>query len=144
PVEEKRGLWVRLELATLARGVVREEDEPTFVEALQQHHPHRRRAVGTRRPERHRLRHLEYRGCRCEPGPELVERVGGEVGAPELDLPFHAQSLARSSAGRRIFPPSSPSVGTRSRTTRSTTSASSLSGLRILLPLSRALPRGPV
>src|SRR4029077_13967901 len=49
-----------------------------------------------------------------------------------------------SSAGRRIFAPSSPSVGTSSRTTRRTTSASSLSGLRILFPLSRAFPRGPV
>src|SRR6478735_8424039 len=143
-MEEERGVRVRLQLAPFPRGVVREEDEPALVEALQQHHPHRRRTIRIRRRERHRLRYLEARARRSEPAPELLERVGGEIGAPKLGLPFHAQSFARSSAGRRIFAPSSPSVGTSSRTTRNTTSASSLSGLRILLPLSSAFPRGPV
>src|SRR5262249_26226135 len=123
--------------------VMRKEDEPTLVEALQQHHAHRRRRVGSRRGKRYRLRHLDRRCCLGEPAPELLERIGGEIGAPKLGLAFHAQSFARSSAGRRILAPSSASVGTSSRTTRSTTSASSLSGLRILLPLRSAFPRGP-
>src|SRR5262245_10252550 len=143
-MEEKRRLRVRLEVAALPRGVVRVEDEPPFVVALQEHHPDGRRTAGIRRRERHRLRHLERGGRLSEPGSELVERIAGEVGSPELGLPLHAQSFARSSAGRKILAPSSPSLGTSSCTTRSTTSASSLSGLRILFPLSRALPRGPV
>src|SRR3954447_26681001 len=136
PMEEKRGLRVRLELAALPGRVMRVEDEPALAEMLHEHHPHRRRSARTRRRERHRLRHLERRARLGEPPPELLERVGGEIGAPELRLSL-SQSFARNSAGRRVFPPSSPSVGTRSRTTRSTTSASSLSGLRILFPLSR-------
>ncbi len=54
-----------------------------------------------------------------------------------------AASCVRRSAGRMSLPPSSSSVGTRSRATRSTRSASSLNGLRILFPFRSALPRGP-
>src|SRR5262249_37182396 len=143
PVEEERSLRVCLDLTPFPRGGVRVKGEPTLVEALEQHHSHRGRTAGSRGRERHCLRHLD-RGCRLgEPVPELLERIGGEIGAPKLGLAFRAQSFARSSAGRTILPPSSSSVGTRSWTTRSTTSASSLSGLRILLPLSSAFPRGP-
>ena len=53
-------------------------------------------------------------------------------------------SAARRSAGRSMRFPSSASVGTSSRTTRSTSSASSLNGLMILFPFSSALPRARV
>ena len=111
PVEEERGLRVRLELASLPARVVREEDEPALVEALQKHHPHRRSPVVSRRRERHRLRNLERLGRLVEPPPELLERVGGEILPAELGFRLHAQSFARSSAGRKIFPPSSSSEG---------------------------------
>src|SRR5207249_6679701 len=82
PVEEQRRLRVRLELASLARRVMRVEDETALVETLQQHHPRRRRSARGRCGQSHRLRHLDRRLRLAEPAPELLERVEGEVGAP--------------------------------------------------------------
>ena len=102
PVEQERRLRVRLQLAPLPRRVVREEDEPALVEALQQHHPHRRRTARIRRRERHRLRHLERRARLGEPAPELLERVGGEIrcaGARASPSTLRASPAARPGAG---------------------------------------------
>src|SRR5690606_23622092 len=55
PVEEQRRLRVRLQLAALAAAVVREEDEPALVVALEQDHPDAGRALRGRGRERHRL-----------------------------------------------------------------------------------------
>src|SRR4051794_2636643 len=87
PVEEKRGLRVRLELASLPGRVMRVEDEPALIEALQEHHPHRGRPARTRRRERRGLRHLQRRAGLGEPPPELLEGVGGEIGAEAPPLP---------------------------------------------------------
>src|SRR5439155_6739185 len=84
PVEEERRARVRLELATLARRVVRVEDEASLVEALEQHHADRWRSVRRRSRERRRLGCLDGGARLCEPDAELLERIGGEVAAPEL------------------------------------------------------------
>src|SRR5207244_12619129 len=48
PVEEKRRARIRVEFGCLTADVSREEDEAVFVGALEQHHPHRARAVRPR------------------------------------------------------------------------------------------------
>ena len=77
PLEQERCARVRIELAGLPADVAGEEDEAPFISALQQHHPHRGRAVNRRRGERHRLRRLDFRPFRVGvPTPELLQRVG--------------------------------------------------------------------
>ena len=84
PVEQQRRARVRDELAALAAAVVREEDEAALVERLQQDHPQRRRAVGRRGRERHRLGIDRLGRARVlEPAPELGQRVGIELVARE-------------------------------------------------------------
>jgi hypothetical protein len=76
-VEEESCARVRIELAGLAADVAGEEDEPAFIGALEQHHPHRGRTVSRRRGQRHRLRGLDFRPFRVGvPTPELLQRVG--------------------------------------------------------------------
>src|SRR3954451_17713243 len=53
PVKAKRHLGVGLELFPLAALQIGKEDESGVIEALQQHHPHRRHAVGPDRGEGH-------------------------------------------------------------------------------------------
>src|SRR5436190_2121143 len=144
PVDEERRARVRLELPALAARVVRVEDEPLLVEALEQHHPQGRLPLARRGRERRRLGRAHDGPRLLEPALELPQRVGVQLAPPQRHLPLvrHGDSSARRSAGRRTRWPSSASPGTRSRTTRRTRIASSLSGLRILLPFRSARPRG--
>ena len=76
PVEEKRRARIRVELGCLTADVSREEDEAVFVGALQQHHPHRGRAVRPSGGQRHRLRRFDpgLTGLGV-PAPELLQWV---------------------------------------------------------------------
>src|SRR5205823_1563300 len=85
PVEEERGPRVLREVAALAALVPAVEDESPLVEALEQHHPHRRTPLPRRRRERHRLRRAHAcRGGLLEPGVELSERIRVDAGFGEL------------------------------------------------------------
>ena len=105
PVEEERSLRVRLELTPLPRCVVRVEDEPALVEALQQHHPHRRGTGRGRRRERHRLGHVQRFCGLGEPAAELLEWVGCEIGAPQLRLRLATQRRPPRRRASRGAPP---------------------------------------
>jgi hypothetical protein len=63
---------------------MRVEEEAALVEALEEHHPHRRGTVGRRRRERHCLRHVDGLGGFSVPPAKLLERIGDEIVAPEL------------------------------------------------------------
>ena len=86
---------VRLELAALPARVVRVEVEASPAGLLQQHHPHRRPALGCRRRERHRL----GRGEACvtrfrEPALELLQRVGIQVSLVHSGENMHLSDVA--------------------------------------------------
>ncbi len=82
PVEEERSARVLLELASLAARRMRVEHETRVVEALDEHHAHRRCTVCARRRERRRLRHAHGANCILEPPAELDDRIVIQVGAP--------------------------------------------------------------
>jgi mannose-6-phosphate isomerase-like protein (cupin superfamily) len=92
PVEEQRRARVLLELATLAARVVREEDQPVLVEALQEHHADRRRARGVRGGDRHRFGRAHGAGRLVEPARELALRIGVQVGAAERAVAWFGHS----------------------------------------------------
>src|SRR6478609_2194477 len=80
PIEEQRATWIGVEFVTLATGVVRVEDEATVVEALDQHHANRRRAVERRRGERRGLRHPDASSLSVpKPDAELTQRAWVDV-----------------------------------------------------------------
>jgi hypothetical protein len=66
-VEEHRSPRVLGQLPPFPALVTREEDEAALVGALQQHHPHRRRAVASGRRQRDHLG--------LEPRAQLLERI---------------------------------------------------------------------
>src|SRR5688572_17791611 len=79
PVQRHGRAGIRVELAPLARAVVREEPQPPLVDALEQHDPHRRHAVGRGGGERHRVGLEEPGGHRLVvPGANAVERFRGQ------------------------------------------------------------------
>ncbi len=84
PVEQQRGLRMHGEIVPLAAFVIGEKDEPALVDALDEHDPRRRPAVGADGRERHRVRLGQLGGERLlEPAIELGERVGGGIGFVE-------------------------------------------------------------
>src|SRR5690606_8203129 len=79
PVERARGPRVSVELAALARAVVRVEHDVAALlgQALQQHHARGGTAVLADRRERHRERVTAGAGRRLvEPAPDTAERLG--------------------------------------------------------------------
>ena len=71
---------VRPQLGPLARAEVGEEHPAVLREALQQHHPRRRAAVGGDRGDHHRVGFVDLGGDRVVVPPlEHRERVGGQV-----------------------------------------------------------------
>ena len=102
PVEEERRARVHEQLAALARLVVAEEDEAALVEAL-------RGAPCARTASRSGVAVASAiasgtstaAAASREPAAELLERIGGEVAAPELGLrPSSSASSPRSIATR--------------------------------------------
>src|SRR6266536_3591106 len=84
PEEEQRRVRTGGKIAPFATQVIGEEDEATLVEALEQHDPRRRSAVGAGRCQRHRigLRHLRFHRF-VEPVLELPERIGRDIALVE-------------------------------------------------------------
>src|SRR6266568_1002862 len=81
PPEDQRDGGVAGQLVRLAAAVVRVEDEPALVEALEQDHPSRGPAARARGRQRHGggLDQVGRLGLR-EPVPELHDRVGVDMG----------------------------------------------------------------
>jgi hypothetical protein len=81
PVEQQRRVRMGGEVAALAAFVIGKEDEPAFVDTLDEHDSGRRPAVRADGGERHRVGLGELGGERLlEPAIELCERVGGGIG----------------------------------------------------------------
>src|SRR5207244_13097710 len=95
------------QLRPLAAFVPGEEDEAALVEALQQHHADGRAAVDGGGRERRRLRraHARRPGL-LEPGGELPERIGIDVGLVEGTLArIRAHASVRWRKGSRLETP---------------------------------------
>ena len=111
PEEGERRVRLRLELPALAAGAVRVEDEPAFVESLEQDDARVGMAVFVDGAERHRVRLQDAAACASlEPEAELLERIGmgvlvGErtrrVFAPESCQPLGHPSIVTQLAERR-------------------------------------------
>src|SRR6266567_3745288 len=93
------------ELRALATLVVREENEACGVRTLEQDDAHSRRAVTTDRRERHRGRFGKLRrNGLLQPGLELAQRVGIDVGFGERSALIFAAQVGDVQSGGHLCP----------------------------------------